>query len=150
MFDKLSIENEFNEFQALEKHKYPLWIYVFFICIIASFLSVVPSFLLYELSNHRELGQKIAYANKCFLSQDYENAVKLYVEFLKRHPNFIEARIGAIKSYFALSSQDLNFYLKGMDLLGDEKYTSSRISQMSSFLPLKYQEHFKSLFEMKL
>jgi hypothetical protein len=147
--DKLSIENKSIEFLAIEKHKYPRSIQVFWVCIIFAFLSVVPSFLLNELPFHCELSQKVSDAQKFFLSQNYDQAVKLYTEILDKYPDFREARMHAIKSCFALSSQDVNLYFKGIDFLGDEKYKKSETSEINKFLPLKYQKHFQSLFQAK-
>ena len=147
--DKLSVENESLEFRVLEKHKYPIWVRTFFVFTILIFISVVPSFLLNELPYHCALSQKIANAEECFSGQHYDKAIKLYTEILEKHPNFKDGKIRAAESWFALSSEDVNSYFRGTELLRNEKYTNSEIAEMSTFLPLKYRKHFKSQFKIK-
>lgn len=147
--DRLSTENESIGFQILEKHKYPVWIRVFFIFIILMFISVVPSFLLNELPYHCALSDKIKYAEASFLSQNHQEALRLYTEILEKHPNYEYGRMQAVNCCFILSAQNIDFYFKGLGLLGQKECTDLEIAKMTKFLPEKYQAHFKSLFTFK-
>lgn len=149
IMDKLSVENDSFEYHVLEKHKYPKWIHVLFVFTLLIFISVVPPFLLKDLPYHCAVNQKIADANDCFLNENYDKAIKLYSEILDKHPTFKEGRIRAVESCFALSSYNVSWFEKGIDLLADEKYSKSEISKMNEFLPIKYRKSFKSLFKFE-
>jgi len=145
--EKLSIQNQILENHFVEKYKYPTWVYCFLMLLILIFISTVPSFLLNELDYHRQLGQQIREAEQYFLAHDYNKAIDLYAEIVTKKPHFKKGNIKLIQSYFALSSEsELNYYL-GLALLKNGEYKKSEISELSSFLPQKYHNHFNSLFK---
>lgn len=147
MFEKSSIENQFNQFQVLEKHTYPVWIRFFCFSTLLIFLYAIPQFLIKELACHRELSEKIFIAKNNFNRQNYEKAIELYSKILDKYPSYQLGRIQLAKAYFALSSKNAKFYYTGIRHLPDKSYTKREIAKIIEFLPLEYRDDFKSLFK---
>lgn len=144
------IENDFNEFEILERHVYPAWVYLFGLSSLFIFLCVAPNFIWNELPRHRQLSAQLIAAERSFSNKDYIRTIELYDNILTEYPTYKKAKMRTVQSFFALSAngkESEEYFYAGLGCLEGGKYTNAEIAKLCSSLPVEYQENFNSYFE---
>lgn len=125
---------------ALRPHKYPLWIKIFAIILLAIFIYTAPMLPRYIISVKKlKLGIE-AYNNK-----QYSTSIMYFNEILKSFPTSKIAKIAVAKAYFANSNKEDD--LVGLGGLSDIELSKDEWQDLSSVMPNEYQEFFKTVIK---
>lgn len=129
------MEKQIIDTPPLKPHSYPLWVKLFgIIIVIATFYSLflVPTYIV--------ASKNLNAAGKAYASQDYNEALKLYIKVLDTVPSSKTARIGAAETIFSNDKKDDDEF--GLILLEEVKLDKYEWKRISKVIPTKYQGLF--------
>jgi len=130
-----SIVPEQREREALQPHKYPVWVISFASLVILSFL-----YSLFLIPKYLITSKKLNYGNAAYQMGKYADAIEAYSSVLKLVPSSKVARMKIAEAYFSNDNEMDNergiYYLEGLSLNDNEW------NHLKTIIPKEYEQRF--------
>jgi hypothetical protein len=121
--------------QAIQPHKYPLWVVISGIIVLFALV-----YSLISLPDFFAATRDLRAAQTAYKNGNFDNAVILYSSVLNSIPTSKVARLGAAKAIF--SNKDNSDDITGLQLLEGISINSSEWSDLTQVMPVEYQRYF--------
>ncbi len=129
-------EDLLKQYRPLIPHKYPLWVKLFSLLLLFSFL-----YSLYLLPEYFGPSKKFKQGTIAYQNHSYVEAIRLFGYVLETVPSSKKAKIAIAKAYFA--NGDPNDDEKGLVFLQGISLDKDSWGDLVKVMPVEYYQYFK-------